>query len=70
MTRTLVLHDGGPGDVAITTPAGRFALELQVPGRHNALNAAAAFAVALELGVDARGCRRRPGALHRGVPAL
>jgi UDP-N-acetylmuramate--alanine ligase len=48
----LVLHDGGPGDVAVTTPAGRFPLELQVPGRHNALNAAAAFAVALELGVD------------------
>lgn len=47
----LVLHDGGPGDVAVSTPAGRFALELQVPGRHNALNAAAAFAVALELGV-------------------
>jgi UDP-N-acetylmuramate--alanine ligase len=48
----VVLHDGGPGDVAITTPAGRFPLELHVPGRHNALNAAAAFAVALELGVD------------------
>ena len=48
----LVLHDGGPGDVAISTPAGRFPLELHVPGRHNALNAAAAFAVALELGVD------------------
>jgi UDP-N-acetylmuramate--alanine ligase len=48
----LVLHDGGPGDVAVTTPAGRFPLDLQVPGRHNALNAAAAFAVALELGVD------------------
>ncbi len=45
------LHDGGPGDVWISTPAGRFAVELQVPGRHNALNAAAAFAVALELGV-------------------
>jgi len=45
------LHDGGPGDVWITTPAGRFAVELQVPGRHNALNAAAAFAVATELGV-------------------
>lgn len=48
----LVLHDGGPGDVAVSSPAGRFALELQVPGRHNALNAAAAVAVALELGVD------------------
>lgn len=49
----LVLHDGGPGDVSVSTASGRFALELQVPGRHNALNAAAAFAVALELGVDA-----------------
>ncbi len=49
----LVLHDGGPGDVAVSSPAGRFALDLQVPGRHNALNAAAAVAVALELGVDA-----------------
>ncbi|WP_426225674.1 UDP-N-acetylmuramate--L-alanine ligase [Pseudarthrobacter sp. DSP2-3-2b1] len=48
----LVLHDGGPGAVSVSSPAGRFALELQVPGRHNALNAAAAFAVALELGVD------------------
>jgi UDP-N-acetylmuramate--alanine ligase len=48
----VVLHDGGPGDVAVSTPAGRYALALQVPGRHNALNAAAAFAVALELGVD------------------
>jgi len=48
----LRLHDGGPGDVWVSTPAGKFALELQVPGRHNALNAAAAFAVALELGVD------------------
>lgn len=45
------LHDGGPGQVWVSTPAGRFAVELQVPGRHNALNAAAAFAVALELGV-------------------
>lgn len=48
----LVLHDGGPGAVSVASPAGRFALELQVPGRHNALNAAAAFAVALELGVE------------------
>jgi UDP-N-acetylmuramate--alanine ligase len=48
----LMLHDGGPGDVSVSTADGRFALELQVPGRHNALNAAAAFAVALELGVD------------------
>lgn len=48
----LVLHDGGPGDTAVSTPSGRYPLDLQVPGRHNALNAAAAFAVALELGVD------------------
>jgi UDP-N-acetylmuramate--alanine ligase len=48
----LVLHDDGPGQVAVSAPAGRFALSLQVPGRHNALNAAAAFAVALELGVE------------------
>lgn len=54
----LVLHDGGPGDVAVSSPAGRFALELQVPGRHNALNAAAAVAVALELGVDAEAAAR------------
>ncbi|WP_426998957.1 UDP-N-acetylmuramate--L-alanine ligase [Pseudarthrobacter sp. N5] len=47
----LKLHDGGPGDVSLSTPEGQFALTLQVPGRHNALNAAAAFAVALELGV-------------------
>lgn len=49
----LRLHDGGPGNVAISTPAGQFPLTLQVPGRHNALNAAAAMAVALELGVEA-----------------
>jgi UDP-N-acetylmuramate--alanine ligase len=50
----LKLHDGGPGDVWVSTAGGRFALELQVPGRHNALNAAAAFAVALELGIEPR----------------
>ena len=48
----LVLHEGGPGDVAVSTASGRFPLALQVPGRHNALNAAAAVAVALELGVN------------------
>lgn len=45
------LQDDGPGRVRMVTPAGGFAVDLQVPGRHNALNAAAAFAVALELGV-------------------
>jgi UDP-N-acetylmuramate--alanine ligase len=48
----LVLHDDGPGKVWVSGPAGRHGLSLQVPGRHNALNAAAAFAVALELGVE------------------
>lgn len=46
------LDDGGPGDVWLATTEGRFRLKLQVPGRHNALNAAAAFAVALELGIE------------------
>jgi UDP-N-acetylmuramate--alanine ligase len=49
----LRLSDGGPGNVSISTAAGPVPLALQVPGRHNALNAAAAMAVALELGVEA-----------------
>ncbi|CAH0172957.1 UDP-N-acetylmuramate--L-alanine ligase [Arthrobacter sp. Bi83] len=49
----LRLFDGGPGNVSIATAAGQVPLALQVPGRHNALNAAAAMAVALELGVGA-----------------
>ena len=57
----LVLHDDGPGRVEISLTAGRFALPLQVPGRHNALNAAAAVAVALELGVDAETAARALG---------
>lgn len=46
------LDDGGPGQVAVSADGARYSLSLQVPGRHNALNAAAAFAVALELGVE------------------
>ncbi|TVU59077.1 UDP-N-acetylmuramate--L-alanine ligase [Paenarthrobacter nitroguajacolicus] len=45
------LHDAGPGDVSVAVAGEVHRLELQVPGRHNALNAAAAFAVAVELGV-------------------
>jgi UDP-N-acetylmuramate--alanine ligase len=45
------LHDGGPGDVRVSVDGEEYPLDLQVPGRHNALNAAAAFAVAVELGV-------------------
>ncbi|MBT2588059.1 UDP-N-acetylmuramate--L-alanine ligase [Arthrobacter sp. ISL-95] len=47
------LHDGGPGDVSVAIGSDVHRLDLQVPGRHNALNAAAAFAVAVELGVEA-----------------
>ncbi|MEZ2388724.1 UDP-N-acetylmuramate--L-alanine ligase [bacterium RCC_150] len=47
------LHDGGPGDVRIAAYGAQYPLNLQVPGRHNALNAAAAFAVAVELDVPA-----------------
>ncbi|MGX5717053.1 UDP-N-acetylmuramate--L-alanine ligase [Arthrobacter sp. MAHUQ-56] len=63
------LLDGGPGRVSVSTAQGKFDLALQVPGRHNALNAAAAFAVALELGVDpaaaAAGLARFSGASRR-----
>ncbi|WOH20361.1 UDP-N-acetylmuramate--L-alanine ligase [Paenarthrobacter sp. GOM3] len=45
------LHDDGPAAVAVAIGAQTHTLDLQVPGRHNALNAAAAFAVAVELGV-------------------
>lgn len=63
------LHDDGPGQVSVSTDGARWGLSLQVPGRHNALNAAAAFAVALELGVDpaaaAEGLARFSGASRR-----
>jgi UDP-N-acetylmuramate--alanine ligase len=51
------LYDGGAGDVWLGLGSSgadsgeRHRLALQVPGRHNALNAAAAFGVAVELGV-------------------
>ncbi|MEE2522762.1 UDP-N-acetylmuramate--L-alanine ligase [Pseudarthrobacter sp. J75] len=45
------IDDGGPGDLWVSAGGTRHQLNLQVPGRHNALNAAAAVAVALELGV-------------------
>ncbi len=54
---------GGPGEQRI---------ELAVPGRHNALNAAAAFAAAVELGVSwrhaAEGLAAYRGALRRLEP--
>ncbi|WP_423184345.1 UDP-N-acetylmuramate--L-alanine ligase [Arthrobacter sp. NyZ413] len=45
------LHDDGPGAVWLSVAGERHRLELKVPGRHNALNAAAAVGVAVELGV-------------------
>ncbi|MCA4132773.1 UDP-N-acetylmuramate--L-alanine ligase [Arthrobacter sp. M4] len=45
------LDDGGPGNTWLATADGRYPLELLVPGRHNALNAAAAFGVGVSLGV-------------------
>lgn len=45
------LLDGGPGDTWLETPDGRYPLELLVPGRHNALNAAAAFGAGVSLGI-------------------
>ncbi|WP_458106841.1 UDP-N-acetylmuramate--L-alanine ligase [Arthrobacter sp. R3-55] len=46
------LFDDGPGEVSVGIGDHLHRVELQVPGRHNALNAAAAFAVAVELGVE------------------
>jgi UDP-N-acetylmuramate--alanine ligase len=69
--RTTLTITGGTGTALARSPAGErgVPLELAVPGRHNALNAAAAFGLTLELGVpvaDAvaglaayRGARRR-----------
>ena len=65
--RTSLTVTGGPGTVL--TGAGPVQLEIAVPGRHNALNAAAAFAMTVQLGVSVadavaglaayRGARRR-----------
>ncbi len=46
------LYDEGTAGSWVGLAGERQRLELQVPGRHNALNAAAAFAAAVELGVE------------------
>ena len=46
------LEDEGAGGSWISLAGEKQRLVLQVPGRHNALNAAAAFAAAVELGVE------------------
>jgi UDP-N-acetylmuramate--alanine ligase len=65
--RTALSVTAGPGTVLAA--AGPVQLEIAVPGRHNALNAAAAFALTVQLGVSVadavaglaayRGARRR-----------
>ena len=64
---TLLMVTGGPGTVL--AGAGPVQLEIAVPGRHNALNAAAAFGLTVQVGVAVadvvaglaayRGARRR-----------
>lgn len=44
--------DGAAAEATILSPAGRHQVRLRVPGRFNLQNAAAAFAVGLELGAD------------------
>ncbi|MBT8060742.1 MAG: UDP-N-acetylmuramoyl-tripeptide--D-alanyl-D-alanine ligase [Gammaproteobacteria bacterium] len=45
------------GESRLETPAGPIELRLALPGRHNLINAAAAAAVAIELGVDSAAIR-------------
>jgi UDP-N-acetylmuramate--alanine ligase len=44
--------DGMETDFTVTVTEGPFGIKIGVPGRHNALNGAAAFAVVTEMGVD------------------
>lgn len=46
-----------PGDLTLHTPAGKIQVELQVLGRHNALNAAAAAAAAIALAIPEQDIR-------------
>ncbi|OFI38331.1 UDP-N-acetylmuramate--L-alanine ligase [Arthrobacter sp. SW1] len=46
------LYDEGTSGSWVSLAGEKQRLELQVPGRHNALNATAAFAAAVELGVE------------------
>ncbi len=62
--RTALNVTGGPGTVL--AGAGPVQLEIAVPGRHNALNAAAAFALTVQLG---RAGRRRRGRRWRPTAA-
>jgi UDP-N-acetylmuramate--alanine ligase len=67
---TVTPREGAAGELA--GRAGPVTLTIGVPGRHNALNAAAAFATAVELGVPAasaaRGLEAYRGARRRMEP--
>ena len=71
--RAVAVDDRGIGGTAATvaTPAGEFALTIALPGHGHLLNALAATAVGLELGVDTATIARELAALapadHRGV---
>ena len=61
---------GGGAPVALARPRGGAPLRLAVPGEHMVLNAMAALAAGVELGVAGAGAGRRAGRLHRGAPAI
>jgi UDP-N-acetylmuramoyl-tripeptide--D-alanyl-D-alanine ligase len=71
--RAVAIDDRGIGGTAatVTTAAGEFALTIALPGHGHLLNALAATAVGLELGVDTATIARELAALapadHRGV---
>ncbi len=60
------LEQPGPRRLRLSWPNGRVDLTLRVPGRHNRLNAAAAFLATLRLGGDPRAAARGLGEF-RGV---
>lgn len=63
------LEEAGPRTLRLSWPDGMVDLKLRVPGRHNQLNAAAAFLATLRLGGDpraaARGLREFRGVARR-----
>ena len=63
-------RDGSRFDARAVRGERSASIELPVPGRHNALNAVGAAALALELGVAVRGRRRRAAGLRRRRPAV
>ncbi len=69
---TALRYAGTAARAVLETPAGRVDLSLRVPGRFNLHNAAAAFAVGLELGGDpldlAAGAATFAGTLRRFQP--